>query len=334
MRRRLKDNLPKSQQDRIIHDHCLKAMKKADVAGETEKMIKLSQVAMTALDKPEVGRAGDWNPVLSDDVYLLYRCSACHIAPLKQNKWLRTVPEKKAHVQGGSSESGGKWRCAAKYKEGACLQEWGGSANARVLVIYDPEKLPLSSKGEQQCQIIFLGDLSSKDDQQDEHCITLLKTARLLKETKFRTDHKSMREAILALNQMCENRLISLAECRKVRSCTKKDFEDRIHGHIPYCEHPSLSIAQGGQLFNALYVPPETETITPENRARLLESLVLFYDLSPVERPKRNGPKRDAYAWMIDKQILNEQLQKEKNNRGTAKQAEESMPMRTPFTLS
>ena len=71
-----------------------------------------------------------------------------------------------------------------------------------------------------------------------------------------------------------------MAECRTTRARTCLDVEAAMIGHAPYCEDQRFTIGNGGQRFKALYVAPEVESISNDDRNEVLELLSSFYDLS------------------------------------------------------
>ena len=245
----------------------------------------MQEVMNSILEQPHVALAADWNPWLSDDVCIIYRCDGCHICPMNQGKWLRMVKTAYANAPGGSTTHG-KWKCAAKYDKGACLKEFEHSGSSMALVLLNlSEELTDGNK----YQIVFIGGDTGDFDEQ---IITQLKAAKLLVTSDKKTDKTALLEAIEKLNAQCENRLISLAESRSIRSCTMADIQEKGLGGVPYCEDARLSIQTSGSTFIALYVPPETQYITKENRIKLYDVLSYQYDLSALPRP--NGPVAKA----------------------------------------
>ena len=106
--------------------------------AETEEIIKLAQVKEIIMETPHVAIAADWNPVLSPGCFCLYRCCGCHIAPLRQNKWVRVINKEMIYLPDGTETNGGSWRCAAKYGINyACLADWkkGQRAGSSCLAI-------------------------------------------------------------------------------------------------------------------------------------------------------------------------------------------------------
>ena len=142
----------------------------------------------------------------------------------------------------------------------------------------------------QSYECLFLGRVSKEHD----HILTMLRTARLLQATNFNTDKEAVLEAIHQLNEQADNKLIHFAECRTIRAITAEDFAKANIAWQPYCEDERLSIGNGGELFKALYLPPDTPTIDPERLDRLLEILAMYFDWAGV-KPKSRG---EAYrAW-------------------------------------
>ena len=225
---------------------------------------------------------------------VFFRCGGCGIAPLQQSKWLRTVRPEKAGEKGCSSQYG-MWRCAAKYPDGACLAGFKNHGQGRVLVLTDLDAVTCG----QTYKIVFLGVCNTRQD----NVITMLKTAKLLEKSKWDDAKESMIDALEKLNEECENKLITLAECRTLRARTHADIEQRINW-TPYCEDERLSINNGGMLYKALYVPPETKSLDDEHRDKVLASLVCFYDLSTCKPQPgcKSAGKKKAYKWMVAQQ--------------------------------
>ena len=57
----------------------------------------------------------------------------------------------------------------------------------------------------------------------------------------------------------------------------------------------------GGQLFKALYVSPETPSLSDADRNKVFELCVMYYDISGC-CPKSNGKMKKAWWWMYDVQ--------------------------------
>ena len=142
--------------------------------------------------------------------------------------------------------------------------------------------------------------LVGKCTEREEHVFNLLKAGKLLKQSGFKSDKPALLDAIEKLNEKCEKRLMHLAECRNIRACATEDIGKKL-GYKPYCEDARLSINNAGQVYKALYVPPDTPTITHTDREALLEALCACYDLSEC-KPKSRGPKWDAWVWASSKQ--------------------------------
>ena len=216
------------------------------------------------------------------------------MCPLKQNKWLRTVKPSKVGEKECSSQYG-MWRCAAKYDTGACLASFTDKGQGRVLVLTDLDEV---ANG-RTYKIVFLGVCNKRQ----ENVITMLKTAKLLETSKWDDAKESMLDALERLNEECENKLITLAECRTLRACTHDDIEQRINW-TPYCEDERLSINNGGLLYKALYVPPDTESLDDELRDKVLASLLCFYDLRTCQPQSKckSAEQKAAFRWMCEHQ--------------------------------
>ena len=120
--------------------------------------------------------------------------------------------------------------------------------------------------GSDQYEIVFIGPTT----QHEEHQITLFKSAALLEQIGVDEDDEEygnprkdkVIEAIRELNDECEGRLITLAEVKSVKAMGKEAIERKAFGFTAYCEKPELSLETGGVHFNALYVPPDTPSLT------------------------------------------------------------------------
>ena len=62
---------------------------------------------------------------------------------------------------------------------------------------------------------------------------------------------------------------------------------------------PRLSINNAGQVFKALYVPPETPTISSEDKDALLAALCSCYDLSQC-KPGSKSELMAAWTWACE----------------------------------
>ena len=78
--------------------------------------------------------------------------------------------------------------------------------------------------------------------------------------------------------------------------CTTAAIDGRCNWK-PYCEDPRLSINNAGQVFKALYVPPETPTISHEDRDQLLMALCSCYDLEPYKPKSKAKSLMKAWQW-------------------------------------
>ena len=188
------------------------------------------------------------------------------------------------------------WRCAAKYADGACLESFNDkNGTGRVLVLTDVDGL----KDGTTYEIVLLGKCNKMQD----HVITMLQTATLLKASNWDVDNESMLNAIQRLNEECYMKLITLSQCRTIRACTRDDIEQRCRW-TPYCEDERLSINYGGMLYKALYVPQETTPLDDEHRDKVLASLVCFYDLSTCKPQPgcKSAGKKEAHKWMVAQQ--------------------------------
>ena len=107
-----------------------------------------------------------------------------------------------------------------------------------------------------------------------------------------------MLEAVEKLNEECENRLMHLVECRNIRACTTSDISAKCNWQ-PYCEDARLIINNAGQVYKALYVPPETPTRSNEDKEALLAVLCSCYDLSGC-KPSKSGEMMTAWRWACE----------------------------------
>jgi len=138
---------------------------------------------------------------------------------------------------------------------------------------------------------------------EQEHTITLLKSAQLLTEVEIHCpDHQtkktvkiskeSLVKAIDRLNDQCEKRILKSLDSTNIKSASTKEILDR--GIFPYCEDPALSLAFPGSVYKALSVPADTAVLSDDDRAGLLDVLCCFYDFTQ-NKPASNGDLRTAW---------------------------------------
>ena len=127
----------------------------------------------------------------------------------------------------------------------------------------------------------------------------MLRAAKLLKEANYDTDRETLLETIKKLNDQCEKKLMTFAECRTMRAITPFEYEKYGIGKAWYCEDERLSIGHGGEYYKALYLPPETPSIEPKRLDWLLEIMAMYFDWSAV-RPKKNGEMMRAWRKIDD----------------------------------
>ena len=140
---------------------------------------------------------------------------------------------------------------------------------------------------------------------QEEHTITLLKTAELVTKVKvggreMSLGTKALIKALDKLNSEAEKRIMNSSLPKiKIRAATKEEMKTK--GLLPYCEHRSLSLSQPGVTYNALQTLEDTPVISPEDRQSVLDALVCFYSFEN-NKPKNKGPQMEAWQAAIDTQ--------------------------------
>ena len=90
--------------------------------------------------------------------------------------------------------------------------------------------------------------------------------------------------------------MTSIVQARWIRSATKDEIKARCTWE-PYCEDERLSISCGGELYRALYIPPDTPAISADAREELLTVLCSYYSVAEC-KPKKKGEMMDAWNWM------------------------------------
>ena len=293
------------KEDDIIDYLLTKAERNLRGDANAAKRQDLNDVLERIKEQPEVVRASDWNPMLSPDVWMLYRCAKCFMAPVQLSHWIRAIEPGEAHKD-GNVEAKGDWRCAIRYHwddktctGGACLTKWthGGGTGRAIVINREWGEWTDGKKVE-----IFL--IGSDITQEEDHVLQLLRAANLIQVLpesikKGEPIPKSqLLDAIEKLNARCSESLMRLAECRTVRGVVYEDFKERCPTKEPYACDARLSFAHGGQLFKALYIAPETPAVPAEFRADLISCLCAYHDFSMATRPKRPGPKRNAYDFV------------------------------------
>jgi hypothetical protein len=145
---------------------------------------------------------------------------------------------------------------------------------------------------------------------EQEHMITLLKSAQLLIEVqRVSPDHQtkktvkiskeSLVKAIDRLNERCENRILKSINSISIKSASSQQIEDK--GLLAYCEDTALSLKFPGSVYKALSVPADTAVLSDDDRADLLGVLCCFYDFSQ-NKPGSKGDLRAAWFKAVQKQ--------------------------------
>ena len=237
-----------------------------------EQRLNFAKVYQIICDSPKTAIASDFHIVLGGDVYILYTCPQCHIAPVHPVNWLRCTGLANQDVPGSTKAGGGKWHCSAT----GCLTRWywktGG--NKRILLL--PEHNDTSG-GFDDLKMVVIG----KPTRQEEHTITLLKTAELVTKVKvggreMSLGTKALIKALDKLNSEADKRIMNSSLPKiKIRAATKEEMKTK--GLLPYREHPSLSLSQPGVTYNALQTLENTPVISAEDRQSVLDALVCFY---------------------------------------------------------
>ena len=291
---RRKAQAENKKEDAIMQFKFEEAMRHVD-NPQSAKVVELQKAFDVIMNQPDVLAAADWNPHVGPGVLMCYRCPDCHICPCQQNKWLRMVKPQGENINIGETkgltDTQGHWRCAAKYAKGACLFKWGdGEGVGRVLILTDLPDIKVGKNYE----CLFLGEISAEH----EHILNMLKAAKLLKTAQYQTTKSELLDAIHTLNLECEKKLITLAECRTIRACTRQDLEKGNITYIPYCEDERLSLGNAGEVFKALYLGPETPVIDPDRLDQLLEIMAMYVNWYEV-KPKNKGQMRDAWYKVV-----------------------------------
>ena len=120
-----------------------------------------------------------------------------------------------------------------------------------------------------------------------------------MQSSEWQTTKDKLLNAIQELNEICEKKLVHMSECRTIRACASLDIEQKFNWKA-YCEDPRLSIDHAGQVFKALYVPPETKELTMEEKELLFMALCSCFDLSGVKPKKLSGAKGKAWKQAME----------------------------------
>ena len=269
---------------------------KAMTNSSDEQMLKLSSVHRIMCEQPSTALASDFHIVLGGDVYILYTCPACWIAPIHPRYWLRATGIANQDVPGCTDGGGGKWHCSAQ----GCLKRWfwktGG--NKRILLL--PEVKDDEGRFA-DLKMVVIGDTT----REQEHTITLLKTAQLVTRVEVRgrsipVGTQALIRALDELNEKAEKRIMSSSLPKvRIRSATKEEMVQK--GLFPYSEWRSLSLSQPGIVYNALQASETTPVISDEDRQSVLDALVCFYNFEG-NRPRNKGELRDAWVKVIQTQ--------------------------------
>ncbi len=260
-----------------------------------ENRVKLSDAYYIICTQPMVPTGSDFHIVLGGGIYLMYTCAFCKTAPVNPRYWLRCTDMAHRLSPGGTTEHG-KWHCGAK----GCLQRWtwSGGGSKRLLL------LPDEAHGFDSLKQVVIGNTTT----QQEHTITLLKSAQLLLEAvDWDADGRHVtlgKEAIIAaieiLNKKAEGRILATNLPRTLVTSADRD-DINLRGLYPYCENPALSLSEPGLVYKALHVPDGTPVIKDDDRQELLDMLTCFYDFSQC-RPANSGELMQAWRRAHDVQ--------------------------------
>ena len=130
------------------------------------------------MNNKDVALAADFICVLAGNIYIVFNCGKCDNFPTKPNKWLRCTNKAMADKKGGTTE-GGHWRCSREL----CMERWGWSSDGskRILLVTKVAEGDKPPNGDSvEFEIAYIGEVTL----QQEHTITLLKSAQLCKAVK------------------------------------------------------------------------------------------------------------------------------------------------------
>jgi len=254
----------------------------------------LHEVYIRICEQPMIARAADFHIYLGHGIYLLYSCVECETCPIKPNKWIRCT-SLEANKKAGGTEQKGNWHCPK------CLYrwKWGQQGEKRLMFIPNSER-----EGERKK--VLIGRTTTDQD----HTITLLKSAQLLTEVEiYGPDQQTKKtvavtkqtlvRAIDRLNERCEKRITQCVDHIYIKSASSKEIQDKMI--LAYCENPSLSLAHPGSSYKALNVPADTTVLSDDDREGLLDVLCCFYDFTK-NKPTSNGELQQAWVKAVKTQ--------------------------------
>jgi hypothetical protein len=137
-------------------------------------------------------------------------------------------------------------------------------------------------------------------DAEDEACISLLKTAVLIKMVKdeYGNDCHVTWKHIVACIRKCDdesNEVImnsSLVKHKRT-AVSKKQFDSFSSGRT--CEHASLSLSNWGELYMSTHIPNNTKMLNIRDRKDVLHAICLHFDFTGVKPPTTNGVTRRVW---------------------------------------
>ena len=142
--------------------------------------------------------------------------------------------------------------------------------------------------------MVLIGDTSHEQD----HTITLLKSARLLEEAwthlgeKVKLGVPAIVNAIDQINDRAEDQILSAFPAQTTKSASFQEIYAK--GCFPYHELGSLSLSRPGIVYKSVWVPPDATAISEKKREEILDALVCFYDMEDC-KPANNGELMAAW---------------------------------------
>ena len=247
---------------------------KSAIRNHPKYRIALQEAHAIALNNPILPVAADCIVEIAPHIVIQYKCIRCCECPTLARMWVRTA---------------NYWYCPNSECWGLenkqCCEKltWGGGATGRVMF------LPNDFEGREMTSVIL-----GQCDDEDEACITLIKTAGLIKMFRDKWGKEcrvTWKHLVACIRQIDDNsHNVIMTRMKKYRR--QRAVENM---HFRTCEHPSLSLTNWGEMYLSTHVPNDTQVLNIRDRKEVLLAICLHFGFTEVKQPSTNGVTRRVW---------------------------------------